>query len=107
MASTIDTKTPLPTFINVFEVEPARQQELVDLLIEAVEKAISKVDGYVSTNIHKSLDGTKVTNYAQWRDEAAIERMLQDPEAQVYLKKIPEIAHLEPTLYKVVYCKHI
>ena len=54
------------TLINVFTVAPEDQQRLVDLLVEATEEAISKQPGYVSANIHRSLDGTRVTNYVQW-----------------------------------------
>jgi hypothetical protein len=35
------------------------------LLAEATEEVISRQPGYVSANIHWSLDGTRVTNYAQ------------------------------------------
>ena len=107
MATTIDTQAPVLTLINVFTVEPSQQQELVDLLTEATEALMSKLDGYISANLHTSLDGTKVTNYAQWRDQAAFDAMLHNQEAGKHMKRISEIAHAEPTPYKVVYSDHI
>lgn len=54
------------TLINTFEVEPEKQQELVDLLIEATFDVMQHIDGFISANLHKSLDGKSVANYAQW-----------------------------------------
>ena len=63
--TTTSTDRELVVLINVFTVKPEGQQRLVDLLAEASEKAMHGLLGYVSANIHESLDGTKVTNYAQ------------------------------------------
>ena len=60
------------TLINVFTVRPEQQQLLVDLLVEATEAVMKYQPGFVSANIHKSLDGTRVTNYAQWRSAAIL-----------------------------------
>src|SRR5215216_2179738 len=61
------------TLINVFTVRPEQQQRLVDVLVEATEAVMKYQPCYVSANIHKSLDGTRVTNYAQWRSREAFE----------------------------------
>src|SRR5262249_30407728 len=50
------------TLINVFTVAPERQRELVDLLIDATEQVIQHVPGFISANIHASIDGTRVVN---------------------------------------------
>lgn len=55
------------TLINVFTVEPEKQQTLVDMLVEATEKTIKHLHGFVSATIHKNADGVRVANYAQWR----------------------------------------
>lgn len=39
------------------------------------------IDGFVSANIHASLDGTRAVNYAQWRSE---ERVITVPEMHLY-----------------------
>ena len=46
--------------INVFAVEPARQQELIELLIRAIEDSVRHARGFLSARLHRSLDGTKV-----------------------------------------------
>lgn len=93
----------LVTLVNVFAVAPENQQRLVDLLVEATETVMSKQPGYVSASIHKSLDGTRVTNYAQWRSREDFEAIFSNPEAQAHMREAERIAAAEPGLYEVVY----
>ncbi len=64
---TIAKDNEVGTLINVFTVAPEDQQRLVDVLADATRAVMRKQPGFVSANIHRSLDGTRVTNYAQWR----------------------------------------
>ncbi|MET3899035.1 quinol monooxygenase YgiN [Devosia sp. UYZn731] len=58
--------------------------------------------GFVSANIHSSLDGTRVTNYAQWCSQADFEAMQKNPEAGKYMKQAAALAEkFEPALYAV------
>jgi hypothetical protein len=63
----IARQSNLVTFINVFTVAPENQQRLVDLLTRVTETSVRHATGFVSSSLHRSLDGTKVTMYAQWR----------------------------------------
>ena len=78
---TIAKDNDVVTLINVFTVAPDDQQRLVDVLVDATQAVMRKQPGFVSANIHRSLDGTRVTNYAQWRTQEAFEAMLQNQEA--------------------------
>ena len=89
------------TLINVFSVDPQNQDQLIRLLSEATEAAMKKQPGFVSANIHKSLDGTRVVNYAQWRSEEDFSKMLKNPEAGQHMKKAAALAEHEPHLYTV------
>jgi heme-degrading monooxygenase HmoA len=92
------------TLINVFTVAAEDQQRLVDLLVRATGAVMAERQGYVSANIHRSLDGTRVTNYAQWRSREDFEAMLRDPEAVVHMREAEKIAvSYEPHLYEVVF----
>jgi heme-degrading monooxygenase HmoA len=73
------------------------------LPIRASSKAVMrKQPGFVSANIHKSLDGTRVANYAQWRSKEAFEAMLRDREAAEHMGEAARIAEsFEPHLYEV------
>jgi quinol monooxygenase YgiN len=90
------------TLINVFTVRPEQQQPLVDLLVEATEAVMKYQPGYVSASIHKSLDGTRVTNYAQWKSRETFEAMLTDSEANLHMREAARIAEkFEPHFYEV------
>ena len=92
------------TLINVFTVEPDNQQALVDLLVKATQTTMSTQPGYISANIHKSLDGTRVTNYAQWQSHEHFQAMFQDPQARAHMAQAAELAEsFEPQLYEVAF----
>lgn len=106
--TTITTNKNMVTLINVFTVQPENQQRLVDLLTEATKLAMKKQPGYISANIHKSLDGTRVTNYAQWRSKDDFEAMLQNPEAAKHMKEASQLAiKFEPHLYEVSFIDEV
>jgi quinol monooxygenase YgiN len=56
--------------MNVFNVDPADQQRLVEILTEATETSVRHAKGFISATLHRSINGTKVTMYAQWRSLA-------------------------------------
>jgi quinol monooxygenase YgiN len=89
------------TLINVFTVEPDQQQKLAALLIEATEKTMKHQLGFVSASIHRSLDGKKVVNYAQWKDKAAFEAMQKNPQAASHMQAAAALAKFDPILCEV------
>jgi heme-degrading monooxygenase HmoA len=90
------------TLINVFTVALEDQDQLLEVLAEATESVMNRMPGFVSANLHKSLDGTKVVNYAQWRSKEDFEAMLQNPEAATHMGEAAGIAEkFEPHLYEV------
>jgi quinol monooxygenase YgiN len=91
------------TLINVFTVEPERQQELIELLTKATEESVRHAPGFISATLHRSLDGTKVTMYAQWRSNDDYQAMRRDPAPLPYLTKALEIARFEPGMYEVAH----
>lgn len=100
--TTISKEANFLTLINVFTVEPANQQKLVDLLTLATENSVRKVTGFISSSLHKSIDGTKVTMYAQWKGTEDYQNMRNNPTASPYLEEALEIAKFEPGMYEVV-----
>jgi len=90
------------TLINVFTVAPADQLRLVDLLTKATETSVRHAPGFVSAVLHRSVDGTKVAMYAQWRSEEAYRSMRGDPVAKPFLEQAMQIATFEPGMYEVV-----
>ena len=90
------------SLINVFTVDPANQHRLLDLLARATDEFVSRAPGFVSSTLHRSLDGTKVTMYAQWRSIDGYQAMRKDPGPLPFLQEALTIAKIEPGVYEVV-----
>jgi quinol monooxygenase YgiN len=100
--TTIDATKPVVTLINVYEVEPEKQTELVALLAAATEHVMRHQPGFLSVNIHRSVDGRRVANYAQWASKEDLERMMRSPEAQMQIKRFAAVARsASPAVYEV------
>ena len=99
---TITTGDRPMTVINVFTVAPAEQGRLVELLTQATDSSVRRVPGFVSAALHRSLDGTKVTMYAQWATPEDYDRMRARPDASPFLAEALTIARFDPGFYEVV-----
>ncbi len=99
--ATISKNSKVATVINVFTVEPQHQQTLADLLVRATEEVMSKLPGFVSASIHKSQDGTRAVNYAQWESRGAFEASLAHPDAIPHMQAAAQIARFDANLYEV------
>jgi len=89
------------TLINVFETTPEGQQALIDSWIAFVE-AVSGETDLIAAALHRSRDGTRVINYAQWRSEAAYGRFVEQYSEQ-FAARLPLASRVDPHLYEVVY----
>lgn len=61
------------TMINVWTPAVGQQAEFIAMLEKALSGELIKQPGFVSGNIHRSLDSDHVVMYAQWSDQAALE----------------------------------
>lgn len=89
------------TVINVFETKPEQQQELIDQWMRFVEQ-ITGESGLIGTALHRSIDGSRVVNYAQWRSQEDVERFVQKYRAQMEAHRA-SASRIDPHLYEVVY----
>ncbi len=94
--------TSVVTQINVFTVPPDRQQPPIDQLARATTIA-SEVDGWISASLHRSLDGTRVVNYAQSVDEAAARQVIGHLIERGLIDANAAYGTAHPGLYEVVY----
>jgi quinol monooxygenase YgiN len=93
---------PVATVINVFTVAPGDQSRLVELLTNATQSSVGHVPGFLAAALHRSLDGTKVTMYAQWRSVEDYQRMRGRSDTSPFLAEAVTIATFDPGLYEVV-----
>ncbi|MFD4261703.1 antibiotic biosynthesis monooxygenase family protein [Streptomyces sp. NPDC058534] len=75
--SKISTEERLMTYINVFHCKPENQEALSVAIRKETDEIIRHMPGFVSANVHCSLDGSRVTNYAQWSELAAFQEHIR------------------------------
>ena len=89
------------TFVNVFSVDPDRQQELLDVLEEGVALMRGR-PGFVGLRLLASVDGGHVVNVAEWADADAVKATRADPEAAAFAERAAALATPMPGLYREV-----
>lgn len=96
------------TQINHIKVKTENQDQLVKLMTEQAEEVMAKQPGFISINIHKSLDGTRVVNYVQWTTKELLDATHETPEFIDYFQKYKGFL-LEggPYLYEIAYQKSL
>jgi antibiotic biosynthesis monooxygenase len=100
--TTITAGADLITLINVFTCPEVRQNELVEALDRATREIFTRLDGFISANLHASLDQTHVVNYAQWRSIHDLDRAQEHPEVRKHVDEIMSIAEsADPRLFRV------
>jgi hypothetical protein len=68
MNTTIVVKKEVTTLINILTVEPEDRSRLVELLRDSTEKAVSNLDGWISTSFIAGKDQRSSTRSgATWR----------------------------------------
>lgn len=99
--ATLSLDNSLTTVIVIFQVKPEQQQELIDAIKEFLE-TVKTQPGFVSANLHKSIDGVKVANYAQWSSRSAFEAFKNNKEVQVKASKLSELGTSDSHVYEIV-----
>jgi len=92
----------MTTFISVFDVDADRQQELVDLLIDGVNRVIRHRPGFIGSTIFAGLDGARVINLTEWQRPEHARATQSDSAAAEYAQRAAAFATAGPALYRVV-----
>lgn len=99
---TITQNRDIMTLINGFSCEPENQQHLVDSWIRATEETLGKIPGIISAALHRSKDGTRVVNYAQWKSAENWENLLRIG-SESWFREMGKYAKPDAHLYEVCY----
>jgi heme-degrading monooxygenase HmoA len=101
----ISEKKRVVTQINVIDVEPGKDEELVALIIDRI-RFMSRQPGFVLASLHRSLNGKRMVNYVQWRDAESLRTAHHKPE---FREKWPKFSQLtkdaDPELYELVHAE--
>ncbi|VAW61652.1 hypothetical protein MNBD_GAMMA09-3854 [hydrothermal vent metagenome] len=82
--SRISSEAEILTMVNVLTPPSGKQQEIIQLLQAGMHETLRHQAGFISANIHKSLDSEHVLVYAQWEDQASVDaaaELVQNGEA--------------------------
>ena len=99
--ATLSLDNSLTTVIIIFQVKPEQQSELIEAIKEFLE-TVKTQPGFVSANLHKSIDGVKVANYAQWSSMDAFEAFRNNKEVQAKASKLFEFDTPDSHVYEIV-----
>jgi len=92
----------LVTVINKFSVEPENHKRLLQLL-DDLRVVVEKQPGFISANVHKSFEGTRIVSYAQWKTKEEYQAVYTNSDAKSILDEIKKISKFSWNLYEVVY----
>lgn len=99
---TLDPRSNHVVLINTFTVDPGKAEALLQVLSHATEHGMRHRPGFVSANLHVSRDRRHVANYAQWRSQADLDAMMNDPAARVHMGAAAGIAEsFDPIYYEL------
>lgn len=90
------------TLINSFSCEPQNQQHLIDAWIRATEERLGSLPGIISAALHRSKDGTRVANYAQWKKAEDWEALFRIG-SESWFREMAKYAKPDANLYEVCY----
>jgi quinol monooxygenase YgiN len=89
------------TQINTFTVPFGSQNDLLEVLREAVDCA-QEEPGWISASLHRSLDGTRIVNYAQSESMDAAQMIISRLKREGFLDRNKAYGEAHPGLYEVV-----
>jgi quinol monooxygenase YgiN len=100
--STIRTGDHVVALINVFSCTPDNQQRLIEAWQRGTDELMRYLPGFISANIHRGLDGTKVINYAQWASRDGFQASFANPRVAAYFDELGQLGTPAPVLAEVV-----
>jgi hypothetical protein len=96
MSTITDRGAMLLLCIDVFEVAPERQSELVHVLETAAKQTMKRLSGFVASNTYRTVDGARIVNCTQWTDRPAFEAMQSNLEMKQVAQQTIALAKVQP-----------
>jgi quinol monooxygenase YgiN len=90
--SVISEQRRVLTYINVFQCRPENQQALSDAIRKETDDVVRHLPGFLSANLHTSVDGTRVTNYAQWSELSAFQQHIRSEAGRAMILELHKYA---------------
>jgi len=91
--------------LNILTVDPADQASLLELLRANTDTVVATLDGWISTQLIASTDGTRVVICSEWRDAGAVDAMRRHPRMAAYFPRITALATFDSIAGDVVHSR--
>jgi quinol monooxygenase YgiN len=91
------------THLAEFRMMPVNQPEMIRRTTAELDRAMSNSAGLLSATFHRSLDGTRMFNYGQWKSREVFEAILSQPGFNPEQPYWQGLARNEFHLYNVVH----
>jgi predicted ester cyclase/quinol monooxygenase YgiN len=100
--TTIVTTPEVVTYINVFGCEPENADRLVATLKAETQDVVRSIPGFLSATLHRSLDGCRVANYAQWTSIDAFVKLIRSERGQQMVRRVRRYANtIDVQIYRI------
>jgi len=93
----------MTTLLNILTVDPANQGQVLEMLRENINTVIRTLDGWISTGLIATADGTRIVIHSQWRDASAVAAMVSDPRMVAYAPKLAAFASFDSIIGEVAH----
>ncbi|HEY9850432.1 MAG TPA: nuclear transport factor 2 family protein [Leptolyngbyaceae cyanobacterium] len=97
---TIDPASNVATVIVVFSIEPSEQQPLLDRIMKYGGGQVKHQPGFLSSSLHRSIDGKRVLNYTQWRSRQDYEAFMRNSQGTSPIERFGHIPDIH--IYELV-----
>jgi quinol monooxygenase YgiN len=102
--SVITKGTTILTLIITIEVKPENCDALLGLIIEETETFVRHQPGFISANLHRNAESTRLANYGQWESRELYEKARARDEFKAFSKRVEALAEkITPIAYDVVF----
>jgi quinol monooxygenase YgiN len=89
------------TFVQVWNVDgPEAQKRWLAVMHESIQ-ILQRKPGFVTMNLHTSIDGNRIAVYAQWASPETLEAAINDPAAKAAHDQMAKIGGSDGSLYTV------
>ena len=94
----IDQYRNILTVLIEFDVNPSECDSKIAFIKDFLNETVKNQPGFISANLHTSLDKAKIVNYAQWKSEEDFQKFI-DKEGKVGSGKV--LMEMNPRMVKM------
>jgi quinol monooxygenase YgiN len=102
--SVIAKERNIVTLIITLTVKPQNCDALLDLITHETKSFMSRQPGFISANLHRNAERTRIVNYGQWESRALYDVARSRDEFKALSQKVEALADsIDPVAYEVVF----